>query len=204
MPEESDLLPEPVSLPEPSPPREPVSQQKVMLLLLGVLQILFGLVALSSPFLATYLTITFLGWLIFLGGLTEAANCFLSRHKTKVYLGVLSAVLGIVAGIFMIGHPVAAAEELTLIVAMFLMVGGLYRFLATSTLTLPYGTWACLSGAVTFFLGLMVWRHWPMDGVWFIGMCVGVDLLFYGIWWVLLALSPPEPEVSSNDLYSYE
>ena len=201
LPPESDPLP-PES--EPVRPGQQVNDLKAFLLILGVLQILLGLAALSFPMFATFASITFFGWLILLGGVTEAVNCFLSLHKTRVMLGAISAVLGIVAGLFIILHPVAAAVELTLIVAIFLIVGGLYRFLATSTLPIPFGSWARLSGVVSFILGIMVWRRWPNDSVWFIGICVGIDLVFYGVWWVMLALSPPLMEVESGELYKYE
>ena len=45
------------------------------------------------------------------------------------------------------------------------------------------------SGLVSFLLGLAVWRGWPWDSLWFIGLCVGIDLMMHGLAWVAIALA---------------
>ena len=45
-----------------------------------------------------------------------------------------------------------------------------------------------LSGIITLLLGVFVLAQWPVSGLWVIGMFVGIELLFYGIAWIALAL----------------
>ena len=45
------------------------------------------------------------------------------------------------------------------------------------------------SGVLTFVLGLMIWNQWPLSGLWVIGLFAGIDLIFYGLWIVSLALA---------------
>ena len=46
-----------------------------------------------------------------------------------------------------------------------------------------------MSGIITLLLGLMIWNEWPLSGVWVIGLFVGIDMFFYGGWFVSLALA---------------
>ena len=38
-------------------------------------------------------------------------------------------------------------------------------------------------------LGLLLWNSWPSSGLWFIGFCVGIDLIAEGLGWVMLSLT---------------
>jgi uncharacterized membrane protein HdeD (DUF308 family) len=37
--------------------------------------------------------------------------------------------------------------------------------------------------------GLVIWTGWPASGLWVIGFVIGLDLLFYGVWWVARGLT---------------
>ena len=37
-------------------------------------------------------------------------------------------------------------------------------------------------------LGVIIWRQWPVSGLWVIGLFIGIDLIFHGWWLVMLAL----------------
>ena len=43
------------------------------------------------------------------------------------------------------------------------------------------------SGVITLVLGAIIWRQWPLSGLWAVGILVGVDMLLTGA--SLLALS---------------
>jgi uncharacterized membrane protein HdeD (DUF308 family) len=46
-----------------------------------------------------------------------------------------------------------------------------------------------LNGVVTLVLGIMIWRQWPLSGLWVIGLFVGIEMIFYGWSLVMLALA---------------
>jgi uncharacterized membrane protein HdeD (DUF308 family) len=56
----------------------------------------------------------------------------------------------------MVRHPGAAALSLTLLLAPFCMVGGLFRVVGAVLLRFPNWGWACLSGVIAFLLGVML------------------------------------------------
>jgi uncharacterized membrane protein HdeD (DUF308 family) len=46
-----------------------------------------------------------------------------------------------------------------------------------------------LNGAITLLLGVLIWRSWPGDGLWVIGILVGIELVFSGWSLVMLGLA---------------
>ena len=71
--------------------------------------------------------------------------------------------------------------------AAFFMVGGLFQAIGSIIVGLPGWGWQLLYGVITFVLGVLVYRQWPVSGLWVIGMFVGIDLIFYGAAWIALA-----------------
>ena len=38
-----------------------------------------------------------------------------------------------------------------------------------------------MAGLAALLLAACVWLRWPFPGMWFIGVCLGVDLIVYGM-----------------------
>jgi uncharacterized membrane protein HdeD (DUF308 family) len=70
----------------------------------------------------------------------------------------------------------------------FFLVTGLFQIVAPVISSLPDWGWHVLNGIITLLLGFLVLAQWPVSGLWVIGMFVGIDLVFYGIAWIALAL----------------
>ena len=102
---------------------------------------------------------------------------------------LLTAILGVVTGWLMVRHPGAAALSLTLLLAPFFLVGGLFRAVGSLRLRFPNWGWACLSGVIAFLLGVMLVMEWPASGLWFIGIYIGITPIFEGWGWVMVALA---------------
>jgi uncharacterized membrane protein HdeD (DUF308 family) len=88
-----------------------------------------------------------------------------------------------------VANPVATAETLTLLIALLLMFGGIFRIVAALAVQFPHWGWLVLHGAVNLLLGIAIWRQWPWSGLWVIGLFVGIDLIFNGWSLVMLALA---------------
>jgi uncharacterized membrane protein HdeD (DUF308 family) len=63
------------------------------------------------------------------------------------------------------------------------------RALSALMINLPNGGWAVLSGIVDVILGILLLSHWPISGLWFLGLAVGIGLIFRGAWWSAFALA---------------
>jgi uncharacterized membrane protein HdeD (DUF308 family) len=157
-------------------------------LVLGVVLIVAGFVGLLNPSLATLATVVVYGWVLFLGGVFETAGALRTRNVVGFPLRLLTGVLAILAGGVMLARPDAGALTLTLVVAGFLLIGGLFRIGSAVALKFSGWGWAALSGALTTLLGAMIWAQWPVSGVWVIGLFVSIELILRGWAWVTFAL----------------
>ena len=90
--------------------------------------------------------------------------------------------------------------SLTLLVACFLMAGGLFKVVGALSYRFAAWGWTLAGGVVDLILGVMIWREWPASELWVIGLYVGVNLLFRGFNWVALGIAlralPRRPEVA--------
>lgn len=157
-------------------------------LTLGILEIILGTIAIGWSVAATVVTVVFLGWLLLIGGFVSAAHAFWRKHWQGFFLDLATGILYLVAGCIMIGEPAAAAVALTLLVAMFLLMGGIFRIVVALSGHLDHWGWVMLNGLITAALGIMIWRHWPWTGLWVIGLFVGIEMIFYGWSLVMLGL----------------
>ena len=105
---------------------------------------------------------------------------------------LLTGVLYVVAGWMMVTNPTESALVLTLIIAMFLVFEGALRIVTALTMRYPHWGWVLLNGAVSLLLGFLIWRRWPVSGLWMIGVFVGIEMLLNGWSLIMLALSGRE------------
>src|SRR4051794_23437269 len=94
---------------------------------LGLLLILLGAVALGAAWMATLVSILLFGSLLLVGGVAEIASAFWARRSGGLFLHLLGGVLDVVVGLLLMRHPDRAAAGLTLLLAAFFLVGGLFR-----------------------------------------------------------------------------
>lgn len=158
-------------------------------LALGVGMIALGTFAIGWACTATItVAATWLfGILLLASGIGEIINSFWAGRWRGMLLHLLVGALYTVAGIIIIDQPVEAAISLTLIIAIFLIVGGVFRMVFAISERFQGWGWVLLNGAVSLMLGMLIYRQWPLSGLWVIGLFVGIDLIFNGLGWVMLA-----------------
>jgi uncharacterized membrane protein HdeD (DUF308 family) len=161
----------------------------VWYLILGIILIVTGVFALGAPFVATWTVMTVISVLLLIGGTTQVLGAFWARRWSGFFALLLIGLLYVLVGILTFGHPVRAAAALTLVIALFLMVGGIFRIVSALAVRYPHWGWLLANGVVSLLLGTLVWRQWPEATFWVIGTFVGIDLIFNGVTWVMVALS---------------
>lgn len=155
------------------------------LLVLGVLMIALGIAALIFAPFATLGTVYVLGWLITISGIVEAIHAFHVSRWGGVFLHIAGGVLGVLLGLLIVTHPASGALALTMLLAAYLMVIGLFRTITAFHLRHRSWGWAALDGIVTLVLGLLLWTAWPLSALWFLGFAVGIALLLRG-WTIVM------------------
>lgn len=156
-------------------------------LLLGIVLILLGTAALFLIPAATLGTVIILGWLMIVSGVIESFHGFSVHRWSGFFLHLIGGVLGVLVGLLVVTHPLAGALTLTLLFAAFFCVVGLFRLIASAILRFPNWGWACLDGGIAFALGILLWLQLPWSGLWFLGLALGLSLLFRG--WAYIMLS---------------
>jgi uncharacterized membrane protein HdeD (DUF308 family) len=147
---------------------------------LGILLTLLGAVCIIGDVTATFATVLFFGWLLLISGIVALVQVFGTRNWSGFFLHLLSALFRGFTGYLLVRYPLAGAVSLTLILASFFVVSGMFRAIAAGMMKFPRWGWAVFSGIVSVVLGVMLLAQMPLSSIWFIGFAIGVDLVFDG------------------------
>ncbi len=154
----------------------------------GIGLLILGIAAVVRSIAATVVSMLFFGWLLLLASGIEIAQAVMVGHWAGFFSHLLAAILFGVAGLLIIMRPLISAEVATVFMAMFFMVGGLFKLLGSLAVALPGWGWQAADGIITFVLGILVMAQWPASGFWVIGLFLGINLIFDGCAWIALAL----------------
>ena len=149
---------------------------------------LLGVAAVARAVTATVVSMLFFAWLLLLAAAIEVAQAVAVGHWAGFFQHLLAAILFGVTGLIMVMRPLVTAEVLTLFMAMFFLIGGLFQLIGAAWVGLPGWGWHVVDGVITLALGLLVLARWPASGLWVIGLFLGIDLIFYGMAWIVIAL----------------
>lgn len=146
----------------------------------GIAFFVFGVIALSYSVLVTMASVLVLGWVLIFGGILQSVHAFKIVRWSGFLLELLACILYVVVGALMVLNPGASAVSLTLLMAAFFLVSGVFRILTAATLQPPSWGWLLISGMVTFLLGILIWAEWPVSSLWVIGLFIGIDMIVSG------------------------
>jgi len=124
-----------------------------------------------------------------LAGLMQALHAFTCKEWGGFFVDLLTGLLYLVVGFMIIAHPAATAVALTLLIAFFLILGGMFRVAVALMIRFHNWGWLLLHGLVNLMLGIMIWQQWPLSGELVIGVFVGIDMIFNGWSLIMLALA---------------
>ncbi|MBV9560009.1 MAG: HdeD family acid-resistance protein [Bradyrhizobium sp.] len=158
----------------------------------GILLTILGLAAIILPPLASLAVTIFLGWMFLISGIAGLALTFWARGMPGFWWSLISAVLGIIAGIILLAQPVQGVVTLTIVVGVY--------FLAEGVATIMYAlehrrelsgrwSWLLVSGIVDIVIAGLIIMGLPASAEWAIGLLVGINLLFGGSTLIGMALA---------------
>ena len=165
-------------------------------LLLGMLLILGGAACISYPFFTTVGVMVFQGVALMVAGMAVIVSAFWTGKWSAFTLQLLAGLLYLVAGFVIADAPVASAAIFTLMLAAFLVVGGVFRIVFALMERFPNWGWVMVNGIVSLIVGVIIFKSFRQfaEGesaqvFWIIGLIVGIELIFYGWSWVMLSFS---------------
>lgn len=167
-----------------------VRQASTWSIVWGVALIVFGMLAIGSPFVAAVAVNVVLAWLIVLAGVVHLILAFHAHGAGSLLWKLLVGLAYLAFGAYMIMHPVLGVASLTLVLAsLFLVEGVLDIILFFKMRPMQGSSWVLIDGIVTLLLGLLIYMQWPSSSVWAIGTLVGVSMIISGVTRVMLSLA---------------
>ena len=158
----------------------------------GIILVILGLAAIIIPPIATLAVELLFGWLFLISGVMGLIATFWARQAPGFWWSLISAVLGIGAGLVLLVSPGSGALSLTLILIVFFVIEGvvsvMYALDHRQQLSGSWG-WMLMSGIIDLILAAMVFAGLPGSAAWAIGLLVGINMIFGGSALVAMALA---------------
>ena len=157
-----------------------------LFLLEGILLIVLGSLAVLVPAVASVAATIVFGWILLLSGVIGLITTLRARQAPGFGWSLLSAIIGIAAGLVLLAMPVQGTLSLTAVLIAFLLVEGvvsiLYAFEHRKGLSGRW-SWMLASGIIDVVLALILMAGLPGTAVWALGLLIGINMIFGG--WAL-------------------
>ena len=156
----------------------------------GVLLIVFGVLAIGSPFLAAVAVSAVISWLIILAGVVHLILAFHVHRAGSMIWKLLVGLAYLFFGVYLLMHPVLGVASLTLVLASLFLIEGILNIVLFFQMRSMRGSgWMLGDGISTLLLGLLIYLQWPSSSNWAIGTLVGVSMIISGVTRLMLSLA---------------
>jgi uncharacterized membrane protein HdeD (DUF308 family) len=149
----------------------------------GIVLVVLGLLAVAVPVIAGLTVAIVVGWLFLISGIVGLFTTFAMRHAPGFWWSLLSAVLGIVVGGWLLIQPGFGLVSLTYLLIAFFIIEGVATIMFAlehrSALSGRWG-WMLTSGIVDLILAAIILAGLPGAVDWALGLIVGINLVFGG------------------------
>jgi uncharacterized membrane protein HdeD (DUF308 family) len=173
-----------------------IHEHWVLFLIEGIVLVILGVIAILVPLIATLALTILVGWLFLISGIVGLITTFWARHAPGFWWSLVSAIIGILAGLALLASPVVGALSLTLVLIAFFIVEGIasimYAVDHRRQLTGSWG-WMLISGIIDLVLAGIILAGLPETAVWALGLLVGINMLFGGAALIAMALAARQP-----------
>jgi uncharacterized membrane protein HdeD (DUF308 family) len=160
-----------------------MTQRSPLLIAEAVALVLLGVLAIIFPIFSGIAVGILLGWLLVIVGVLGVASAFAGRDHLHVGWSVASGVIGVVAGVLLLLHPLFAAVAITILLAAYLLFDGV-TLIGLGLDQRKRGSlswrWPLGSGVVDVLLGVLLLLLGPGASAALIGFVVGIDLIAAG------------------------
>ena len=173
-----------------------IHEHWVLFLIEGIVLLILGIVAILVPLIATLAFTILIGWLFLISGIVGLVATFWARNAPGFWWSLISAVIGILAGLALLTSPVVGALSLTLVLVAFFIIEGIASIMyAVDHRRQLTGSWfwMLLSGVIDLILAAIILAGLPGTAVWALGLLVGINMLFGGAALIAMALAARQP-----------
>jgi uncharacterized membrane protein HdeD (DUF308 family) len=157
-----------------------------LLLLHGIAALLLGLMLVSAPAATLASLMTFIGFFWLISGVLSVVRVFVDRSVPWIW-SLLSGIVGILAGLFVVNHPLTAALVLPATLVVILGIDGLAMGVFEIVRGVKGGgIGAFVLGGVNSLIGVLLLAR-PFAAALAVPFIFGVILLIEGVGLIFLA-----------------
>jgi uncharacterized membrane protein HdeD (DUF308 family) len=167
----------------------------------GIVLLILGVLAIVIPPIATIAVEVLVGWLLLMSGIVGLIATFRMRSAPGFWWSLISAIVGIAAGVVLLRWPLSGALSLTLVLTVFLVLEGIASILfALEHKRELSGRWGMMlfSGVIDLFLAGIIFAGLPGTAAWAIGLLIGINLVFGGSALIAMALHARDAAPAGN------
>src|SRR6516165_6593061 len=163
-----------------------------LLLIEGFILVILGLLAVAVPIAAGLAVTILFGWLFLISGITGLFTTFAMRQSPGFWWSLLSGMLGVVVGGWLLVQPELGLVSLTYLLIAFFIIEGVATIMFSldhrAALSGRWG-WMLASGIVDLFLAAVILSGLPGTIAWALGLVVGINMVFGGTSMIGMALA---------------
>ncbi len=145
--------------------------------------IIIGLLILVIPQFSAAASIAvelLLGWVLTLGAAAQIALLMMNKEKNDISVWIIAIAL-LIIGLYFLFNPLSAAALMTWLFAGLAFVSGIASIIQGFAQQGRIKQLLIANGLLGIAFALMIWFSWPLSGMTFIGVLLGVHLLISGV-----------------------
>jgi uncharacterized membrane protein HdeD (DUF308 family) len=182
-----------------------LQEHSTLFLTEGIILVILGLAAVVIPAIATLAIEVLFGWAFLISGIAGLVTTFRMRQAPGFLWALVSAILGIAAGIVLLMWPLSGVLSLTLFLIVFFMIEGVASIMFAldhkREVSGRWG-WMLVSGIIDLIMAAIILAGLPGTAAWVLGLLVGINMVFGGSALIAMALHTraidPHPAVPAH------
>lgn len=175
------------------PARQQIHHPWKWFLGLGVFLILLGAAGVSAASVMELTSVLVFGPMLLASSVIQLLIAFFLDNRKESILHLIAAGLEMILGFLILAHPLDNVVSLVVLIAVFLIVGGLFRLARSVTARSRGRNWIVVTGVVAVLLGVALFIGGPAAKIGFVGACIAVDFLCHGASWLAVAMAERKP-----------
>jgi len=156
-------------------------KNRSLLIILGIIAVIAGFFAILNPLAGSIAVTLITGWSFLLIGVLQIIAVFQETGWGARIWSLILGVVAILAGISLIGNPLAGTISLTYLLAILFVVSGIFKIIAS--FGMPSGNWkwlVLLSGVLSIGLGILIFANFAAAALTTLGLLLGIQLISDG------------------------
>jgi uncharacterized membrane protein HdeD (DUF308 family) len=156
---------------------EEVRKHRLWFRSFGILMIVIGLATAGSSITTNAIL---LGSLLVLAGLCQMVHSRARIRWSGLFLNLPSGILYFTAGLLIICEPAIDTLTRARLLAVLLIVIGCLRLFVALSIPLAHHRWMMLDGLTAIISGFSIWDSWPISGLWYSSLLMGLNMMSEG------------------------